>query len=502
MTLANYFREILDTYPLERTKEFKRSDFAQKFSKNTPKEFPSLKDFSVKASCGKNNWALNPWISITHDSFDSSQESLQIEYSFDCENCEVHLSLVPRLEIYSEYTSFELELISILKTIDLNDFTLNYYDDSYSIIDKKYSYDELDDTKLTTDLDFLVSIYARLQKEFTRFIKIQKGEAVIFAQRPLMDMEYRHERAFYSRGIESSFNVKDIEFSYPIENTHENSINSAEELFTDENIEKIIRCDITITDYKNILDNITQSSQLLLINAIKINSINLNQIKTKDKVLLFAKSFADITYKSRGRLLGSYAFNKIKIDDRLASPLIITSIIHELTHFIVEKILKEILMKILDTDDTPLISSYIKMLLEDDLNYLMDEFCAHTVEGRFALFGFQDYSSFNYKLDEISHLYSKEDIDYCLLIANTLAYDINDIFEKFIDEDLREDIKDEFLSLNMAPNYEQLDLEIDSRLDDDNLIEAFGIVLTSGIGETLSNPQKLERYMAKFSRKN
>ncbi len=498
MTLANYFREILDTYPFEKTKEFKRNDFVHKFTTNTAKEFSVLKDFSISASCGKNSWADNPWISITHDSFDSSQESLQIEYHFDCENSEVHLSLVPRLEIYSEYTSLELELISILKTIDLNDFTLNYSDDSYSIINKKYSYNELDDAKLTTDLDFLVSIYGKLQKEFTRFIKIQKGEAVIFAQRPFKEFNYDSERAFYSKGSESSFNVKDIEFTYPTQNYHAKSITSPKELFTDENIEKIIKCDIKITDYHDILENITQSSQLILINAIKDNSINLNSLKTKDKVLLFGKSFTDITYKSRGRLLGSYAFNKIKIDDRLPNPLIITSIIHELTHFIVEKILKEILMKIIDTNDTPLISSFIKMLLEDDLNYLMDEFCAHTVEGRFALFGFQDYSSFNYKLDEISHLYSKEDIQYCLLIANTLAYDIKDIFEKFIDDDLREDIKDEFSSLNMAPNYEQLDCEIDSRLDDDNLIEAFSIVLTSGIGQALNNPSKLERYMAKF----
>ena len=146
------------------------------------------------------------------------------------------------------------------------------------------------------------------------------------------------------------------------------------------------------------------------------------------------------------------------------------------------------MMKILNTNDTPLISSYVKILLEDnDLNYLLDEYCAHTVEGRFALYGFQDYSSFKYKLDEISHLYSKEDIDYALILAN-----------EYIDEDLRDEIKDEFLKLNDRPNYEPLDLEIESRLEGDDFRDALSMILTSGIGEALSQKDKLSRYMDRF----
>lgn len=155
-------------------------------------------------------------------------------------------------------------------------------------------------------------------------------------------------------------------------------------------------------------------------------------------------------------------------------------------------------MKILDTNDTPLISGFVKILLEEDLNYLLDEYCAHTVEGRFALFGFQDYSSFNYKLDEISKHYSKDDVDYALLAANSFAYDIKEILEGFINESLREEIKREFLYLPDRPDYKPLDLEIESRLEGDDFIEAVALILTSGIGETLNNPEKLERYMAKY----
>ena len=40
--------------------------------------------------------------------------------------------------------------------------------------------------------------------------------------------------------------------------------------------------------------------------------------------------------------------------------------------------------------------------------------------------------------------------------------------------------------------------EIESRLEGDDFIEAIALILTSGIGETLNNPEKLERYMARF----
>ena len=156
-------------------------------------------------------------------------------------------------------------------------------------------------------------------------------------------------------------------------------------------------------------------------------------------------------------------------------------------------------MKILRTNDTPLISSFIKILLEDnDLNYLMDEYCAHTVEGRFALYGYQDYSSFKYKLDEISHLYSKDDIDYTLIVANTFAYYIKDILEDFLNENLRQDIKDEFLYIGENPNYSALDFEIASRLDYVHLASEIKFILTSGFTESISQMDKLQRYMAKY----
>ena len=502
MMLAKEFRKILDDYPIERCNDFKSSDFSKNFAENLCKEFNISNDYVIRPSCGQSAWAENPWITIIHKSFDTYQESLQIEYKLDCENREVSLSIIPRLESYEEYTSLKAKLINSLHSIDLNDFSINNDDASYSILDKKYGYNQLNDSLIDSDLDFILSIYDRLLIHFKNFVKIQNGEAKTFCMKDFDALEKEfsaklelNEEVFSSAPL---FSVTDITATYPKDDRYANSLNAPEKLFTDGNIDKIIRCDIKIEDYTSILEDIKNTSHYVLINMMKKHCIDLKYLEIRDKILLFAKSFTNVEYKSVGRLMGSYAFNQIKIDDRLSNPLMITSIIHELSHFILERILKEILMKILDTNDTPLISGFVKILLEEDLNYLLDEYCAHTVEGRFALFGFQDYSSFNYKLDEISKHYSKDDIDYALLAANSFAYDIKEILEGFINESLREEIKREFLYLPDRPDYKPLDLEIESRLEGDDFIEAIALILTSGIGETLNNPEKLERYMARF----
>lgn len=480
----------LNIYPSVKETNFK--DNSLTFQKSLS-QIIKIEDFVSRAFVGQSRWADNPTIDLIHESFDNPQEALTIGYIFRPDDSGIQVSVIPRLEDYSEYISLRQFLIGILQNHDTQDFKIA--DDSYSILSKRYSYDNL--YNLKDDLELLTGIYMELLSEFNYFLDDAKG--ILKEENCFYELRYE-ELSKKSLVFEESkireIRVKDIEIDYPEENRYDNYLNNPNELLTDENVEKILRCDISDDEYRNILLDITQNAQLNLLNTVKNYNLNINELDVKDKVLLFSKSFTKTDFKSVGRLLGSYSFGQIEIDDRLSDPMIITSIIHELAHFILEKILKEVLMTILITNDTPLVSSYVKILLEDnDLNYLLDEFCAHTVEGRFALYGFQDYSSFNYKLNEISDRYQKDEIDYALLVANTFAYDIKDILEKFIDDDLREDIKKEFLRLSSQPNYEPLDLEIESRLENDDFMESIALILTTGIGEVLANPDKLDRYM-------
>ena len=116
--LAYTLSKIIDSYQTEKKSDFHKSNFPREISQ----KLPEIDDFTLKASFGLSRWAENPWITITHNSFDSAQESLQIEYKLDCENREVSLSIIPRLKSYMEYTSLKAKLINFLRDIDLNDF--------------------------------------------------------------------------------------------------------------------------------------------------------------------------------------------------------------------------------------------------------------------------------------------------------------------------------------------------------------------------------------------
>lgn len=504
------FKEILDRFEYEKTQAFKGNEFALKIRNEVAAKVSNLLDdnFTVKANCGLYSWAKSPWITIIDTSFDSAQESLILQYDFNTKENEMSLSLIFKHEDVSEYASLKQFLILNIGDVNLNEFTVNENNASGIILSKKYSYNQINDKKLRGDLDSIIPVYKHLAQCFKNYFDDEPLCAIDDEYSLDMDMDKLDKKDLsYAYICEKKalkmhackLSVSDISVQYLRDEKYENNMTSPEKFFSDKFINQIIRCDITLDEYEEILSNIKNTSKTLLSGIIAENDIDLNDLNIKDKILIYSKSFTETEYKSIGKLLGSYSFNKIRIDDRLPTPLIITSIIHELAHFLLEKILKEVLMKILKSNDTPLISSYVKILLEDsDLNYLLDEFCAHTVEGRFALYGFQDYASFKYKLNEISHLYSQDDIDYALLIANTFAYDIKDILEEYIDEDLREEIKDEFLRLNDKPEYEPLDLEIESRLDGDDFIEALALILTSGIGEAVNQQDKLSRYINNY----
>lgn len=528
--ISDVFREILDDYEAEKRNDFKNNIYVSNFRKEVPASILSniADSFSVKASCGYNTWCDYPWISIIHKRFDNHHESMLIEYRFDSRKSEVSLSLIPRLEDYSEYVSIKKKLRDIIEKLHIYTFEVSD-EDSFSIVSKKYSYDELDNFTLVSDLEYIINIHEKLVPYFKAFInddgleekrfnqKITHEEELFKQISTYEDLEFNQkiecENALYEleKKCDSELSenyslpikpsISSIRPDYERKNTYIKSINEPENFFSDKIINEIRYTELTNSDYSQILESIRNDYTKRLDSIIRDNNLSLDELSIKEKVLLFSKSFVDTEYKSIGKQLGSYSFNKIRVDDRLSDPLIITSLIHELSHYILERILKEALMKILRTNDTPLISSFIKILLEDnDLNYLMDEYCAHTVEGRFALFGYQDYSSFKYKLDEISHLYSKDDIEFTLVVANTFAYDIKDILEDFLNENLRQEIKEEFLHIADNPNYEALDLEIESRLNYVQIDDEIKFILTSGFGESVSQMEKLQRYMAKYDK--
>ena len=234
--------------------------------------------------------------------------------------------------------------------------------------------------------------------------------------------------------------------------------------------------------------------------------IDIDSLKTLDKVLLFSKSFVKTEYKEGGGNLGHFEFNEIYIDDRGTDAIQITTIIHELSHFLLAEILEQVISALLNTNKSDVVEAFVSYtLIKDDFNYLVDEYCAHTVEGRFAVLGYQDYGSYKSILERFLEIYSNDYIDVAKGIGNTFAVYIKDIITSFIDDKLREDIKEEFSKINDTPQYSDLQFETSDIYDWKRFSKAMQLMLTRNIEDFTSNPEdieKLKMYAVKFRKNN
>lgn len=272
-----------------------------------------------------------------------------------------------------------------------------------------------------------------------------------------------------------------------------NSYSDFAEILTSENLVKINDFDFARKDFNAIIRNIKSSAIESMDSAVKENKIDLDSLTIAEKVILFAKSFVDVEFKSYGQELGFYSFNTIFVDDRQLEALQITTVLHELTHFLIKEILTQTLCKLLDSSKTSEMESIITFILTySKENCLIDEYAAHTVEGRFTLFGYQDYSSFLNVEKEID--LSPDDIEMLKTIGNTLAHMIKTIVESFIDDELLKDIKRQFRKDIMdSPDYSQLKHENCTLLTYEGFFRAIQFILLDGFAVASENLEKLNQ---------
>ncbi len=278
--------------------------------------------------------------------------------------------------------------------------------------------------------------------------------------------------------IDDKPDIKNIKNNPKISCKGINTYKSFDELMNDENFALINNFDFTMKDFGHIIRDIKLQGFKNMDKMIKDNEIDLDELDVLDKVLIFAKSFVSVEYKSYGATLGYYEYNKIHIDDRQRKSLQITTLIHELSHFLLKEILTHIICDILNATKNKYVESLVTYILSNSVfNNLIDEYAAHTVEGRFTVFGYQDYSSFVAIQDNLE----AEHIEIAKTIGNTFAVHIKDMLESFIDWDLREEIKSQLLSDTIEdPDYRQLVFESCNMLSDEGFLKAIWLILTEG----------------------
>ena len=287
---------------------------------------------------------------------------------------------------------------------------------------------------------------------------------------------------------------------------HSNRFSEIEDLMSAKNIDKLYEFNLNHNDFDNIIENIKITNRNILESLIEDYHIDVETLTALEKILLYSKSFVKTEYKEGGGDLGYFKFNEIHIDDRATKALQITTIIHELSHFILSEIFEQIVSLLLDTDKTDAVEAFVcYQLCLDEFNYVVDEYCAHTVEGRFATYGYQDYSSYNQATSRLSSQYSPEHVEIARSVGNTFADYIKDIMTSYIDYDLREEIKDEFTRINDLPKYSVLKLETSGEMTWELFSNAIKIMLTKNIRDIQSNQteiDKLNEYAFKFKINN
>ena len=287
---------------------------------------------------------------------------------------------------------------------------------------------------------------------------------------------------------------------------HVNNFTEFDDLLNDENIKLLKEFNFTQSQLDNIIKNIISTYNEIMNNFIKVYDINFDRLYLLDKVLLFSKSIVKTEYKSvNGTNFGYYGFNEIHIEDRTEVAYEVTTIIHELSHFLLSELLEQIVSEILDTDKTDALEALVCYILHKDIfNRVVDEYCAYTVEGRFEILGYQDYGSYLDLLDEFSKKYTKKHLDVAKTIGNTFAIYIKSIIESFIGDELREEIKDEFKKMKGKKN-DGVQYETSKFHNWEKFKPALKLILTRNIDEIKYNSedmQKLEDARLKFIESN
>ena len=282
-------------------------------------------------------------------------------------------------------------------------------------------------------------------------------------------------------------------------------LNSFSEILTADNL-KDVEAELDYSVYSGILANISLRGAYNLNSLVESRGVNWSSLKILDKVKFIAESYVRVNYKSKGADLGNYISNVINVDDRLDDSQQIATLIHELSHHLLSEIFEEVLMYRLSVKRTLVLEAFVKFCLHSDpFNLIMDEYCAHTVEGRFIPHGYQNYGSFNMLVDQVpkSEEY-KSLIKAHMVIGNTYSEDVISIIESFIDDELRQEIKAQFKrDYNYPPSYDQITLEIHEFIPEAGKVEYLSAVFSDGFRNAKkSENEKLLNEILEIFREN
>lgn len=226
-------------------------------------------------------------------------------------------------------------------------------------------------------------------------------------------------------------------------------INTISELFTNMHKFQLNNKILTEEIYETIIHSIIEVGK----NRITYRK-NMN---TLDRVIAIANAYSIVISKENGKTYGEYAFNVICVDKQFDSAIQIATLLHELTHHLFNEIISSILIYTWNVKKTPMIDSFMQTMLSIPEILLISEYCASSTEKYYLPEDYVSYSSFNSICEDIN--YDKNKISRCLIIGNSMHNSIIEILNSFIDDSLKNEIKEEFRKNNTKPIAKSICIE-------------------------------------------
>lgn len=228
------------------------------------------------------------------------------------------------------------------------------------------------------------------------------------------------------------------------------SIDDFNILFSEFNRNLLLNASISDTEYDKILSNI----------FIRADYVDVWGDTTKNKILNLAGIFTECKTKARGYERGFiFVGTGIYYDDRLEDSVQIATIIHELAHYFLFAIVESLLCDIFKVRPSSTLQSFVWYFLTLPEFKIMNEYCAHTVEGRFIPYGHQNYGSFNALVEQSG--FDRDALEGMIVLGNSFANEIIVYLERYIDDNLRNEIKMQYRKDLLSPSYESIFLETD-----------------------------------------
>jgi tetratricopeptide (TPR) repeat protein len=262
--------------------------------------------------------------------------------------------------------------------------------------------------------------------------------------------------------------------SYP------NSMDNMAVFTTNRNIRLLSERKLNGIVYSNILDNIAEDM------AEAASCEGDVFFKVKDLV----ESFIDLDFvanknNSPRRVVGTYGFKRAAIDSNSSKTLQIGAMIHELAHHLLFEIFKNAIMFIYQSRSTDTIEAFgWYALIKNPYWLLMNEYCAHRVECNYI--PYRNYESFNSVLQSSGDL-DIERVKKAVELGDSLAGDIIGVLDGFFTEELREEIRMQFLSDRIILLKKGCEFESETDLADGEKFDMINSILRQTLMEIRIN---------------